>query len=103
MINSGTTFQYSFSFPKDEPPGLYWYHPHVHGLAERDLLGGATGALVVDGIQNVQPAGAGHRQRLIVIRHQPQVQLLPEAPGTCGSNVPFQDISVNYVAIDSNA
>ena len=105
LINPGNanTFQYSFTFPTDEPPGLYWYHPHVHGLAERDLLGGATGALVVDGIQNVQPAVAGHAQRLIVIRDQPQVQLLPEGPGNCGSNVPFQDISVNYVPIDSNA
>jgi FtsP/CotA-like multicopper oxidase with cupredoxin domain len=103
LINSGTTFQYSFTFPKDEPPGLYWYHPHVHGLAERDLLGGATGALVVDGIQNVQPAVAGLRQRLIVIRDQPQVQGLGEGPGNCGVDVPFQDISVNYVPIDSNA
>ena len=103
LINSGTTFQYSFSFPKDEPPGLYWYHPHVHGLAERDLLGGATGALVVDGIQNVQPAVAGHRQQLFVIRDQPQVQGLPEGPGNCGVDVPFQDISVNYVPIDSHA
>jgi FtsP/CotA-like multicopper oxidase with cupredoxin domain len=103
LINSETTFQYSFTFPLDEPPGLYWYHPHVHGLAERDLLGGATGALVVDGIQNVQPAVAGLRQKLIVIRDQPQVQGLPEGPGNCGVNVPFQDISVNYVPIDSNA
>jgi FtsP/CotA-like multicopper oxidase with cupredoxin domain len=103
LINSGTTFQYSFTFPQDEPPGLYWYHPHVHGLAERDLLGGATGALVVDGIQNVQPAVAGLREKLIVIRDQPQVQGLPEGPGNCGVNVPFQDISVNYVPIDSNA
>jgi len=103
LINSGTTFQYSFTFPKDEPPGLYWYHPHVHGLAERDLLGGATGALIVDGIQNVQPAVAGHPERLIVIRDQPQVQGLAEGPGNCGVNVPFQDISVNYVPIDSDA
>jgi FtsP/CotA-like multicopper oxidase with cupredoxin domain len=103
LINSGTTFQYSFTFPKDEPPGLYWYHPHVHGLAERDLLGGATGALVVDGIQNVQPAVAGLRQRLLVIRDQPQIQGLGEGPGNCGVDVPFQDISVNYVPIDSNA
>jgi FtsP/CotA-like multicopper oxidase with cupredoxin domain len=103
LINSGTTFQYSFTFPKDEPPGLYWYHPHVHGLAERDLLGGATGALVVDGIQNVQPAVVGHRQQFIVIRDQPQVQGLAEGPGNCGVDVPFQDISVNYIPIDSNA
>jgi FtsP/CotA-like multicopper oxidase with cupredoxin domain len=103
LINSETTFQYSFTFPFDEPPGLYWYHPHVHGLAERDLLGGATGALVVDGIQNVQPAVAGHRQKFIVVRDQPQVQGLTEGPGNCGVDVPFQDISVNYVPIDSHA
>lgn len=102
LINSGNTFQYSFTFPTDEPPGLYWYHPHVHGLAERDLLGGATGALVVDGIQNVQPAVQGLRHRILIIRDQPQVQGLGESAGNCGNGVPFQDISVNYVPIDSN-
>src|SRR6266436_6204899 len=105
LINPGPehTFQYSFAFPTDEPPGLYWYHPHVHGLAERDLLGGATGALVVDGIQNVQPAVRGLRQRIMVVRDQPQVQGAAEGPGNCGVDVPFQDISVNYVPIDSHA
>ena len=105
LINPGPehTFQYSFTFPTDEPPGLYWYHPHVHGLAERDLLGGATGALVVDGIQNVQPAVRGLRQRILVLRDQPQVQGAAEGPGNCGVDVPFQDISVNYVPIDSHA
>lgn len=102
LINSGTTFQYSLLFPTDEPPGLYWYHPHVHGLAERDLLGGASGALVVDGIENVQPAVQGLRHRILVIRDQPQVQGLGEGGGNCGNAVPFQDISVNFVPIDSN-
>lgn len=101
LINPGRTFQYSFSFPLNEPPGLYWYHPHVHGLAERDLLGGATGALVVDGIENVQPAVQGLRQRVLIIRDQPQLHGLAEGPGNCGNGVPFQDISVNYVPIDS--
>jgi FtsP/CotA-like multicopper oxidase with cupredoxin domain len=101
LINSGTTFQYSFTFPQNEPPGLYWYHPHVHGLAERDLLGGASGALVVDGIQNVQPAVQGLRHRILVIRDQPQLQGLGESAGNCGNGIPFQDLSVNYVPIDS--
>jgi len=103
LINSGTTFQYNFVFPRDEPPGLYWYHPHVHGLAERDLLGGATGLLVVDGIQNVQPSVAGLRQRFLAIRDLPQVQGLDEGPGNCGVDIPFQDVSVNYVPVDSHA
>ena len=86
LINSGSTFQYSFKFPLNEPPGLYWYHPHVHGLAERDLLGGATGALIVDGIQNVQPAVQGLRQRLLVVRDQPTIYGAgSESPGNCGN------------------
>jgi len=101
IINSGSTFQYGFSVPTDEPPGLYWYHPHIHGLAERDVLGGGTGALVVDGIQNVRPGLANLRQRILVIRDQPQLQGLAEGPGNCGNGVPFQDISVNFVPVDS--
>ena len=101
LINSGSAFQYSFAFPVDAPPGLYWYHPHIHGLTERDVLGGASGALVVDGIQNVQPAVSGLRPRILVIRDQPQLKGLEEGPGNCGNGVPFQDLSVNYVPIDS--
>lgn len=102
LINSGHTFQYSFQIPSDEPPGLYWYHPHVHGIAEAALLGGATGALVVDGIQNVQPAVSGLRERFIVIRDQAQLNGLGEGPGNCGVDIPFQDITVNNVPIDSH-
>ena len=102
IINSGSTFQYSFTFPTDEPPGLYWYHPHIHGLAERDVLGGAAGALVIDGIENAQPAVQGLRQQILVIRDQPQLNGLAEGPGNCGNGIPFQDISVNYVPIDSH-
>lgn len=103
LINAGSTFQYNFTIPTDEPPGLYWYHPHVHGIAEAALLGGASGALVVDGIQNIQPATARLRQRIIVMRDQPQVQGLPEDGGNCGVGIPFQDITVNNVPIDSHA
>lgn len=101
LINSGSTFVYDFVFPTNEPPGLYWYHPHVHGLAERDLLGGASGALVVDGIEEIQPAVEELRQRILVIRDQPQFSGLSEAAGNCGNGIPFQDLSVNYVSIDS--
>ncbi|MBV8436718.1 MAG: multicopper oxidase domain-containing protein [Silvibacterium sp.] len=101
LINSGSTFQYSFTFPTNEPPGLYWYHPHVHGLAERDLLGGATGALVVDGIQNVQPAVQGLPQRLLIVRDQTSIFGAGAETMNCGNGIPFQDLSVNYVPIVS--
>ena len=27
-------FEYRFRIPDDEPPGLYWYHPHIHGFSK---------------------------------------------------------------------
>jgi FtsP/CotA-like multicopper oxidase with cupredoxin domain len=94
IINSGETFHYSLQFPKDEPPGLYWYHPHVHGIAEAAVQGGASGAIIVEGIANVQPAVAGLRERVLLIRDQ-NVAGTP----TPGGPVPSWDVSLNYVPI----
>ena len=103
IINTGETFTYNVQFPPNEPPGLYWYHPHVHGNAEQALLGGASGAIIVTGIQNVQPAVSELTQQVLVIRDQAQVQGQTEDPGPCVTdNKPFQDITVNNVSIDSN-
>ncbi len=68
MINSGETFQYDVQFPLDEPPGLYWYHPHIHGISEAAVQGGASGALIVEGIQNINPEVAGLPQQVLIIR-----------------------------------
>jgi FtsP/CotA-like multicopper oxidase with cupredoxin domain len=32
-------FAYRFRIPPDEPPGLYWYHPHAHGFTNPQVLG----------------------------------------------------------------
>jgi FtsP/CotA-like multicopper oxidase with cupredoxin domain len=96
LINSGETFQYNVAFPVDEPPGLYWYHPHVHGIAEHALQGGASGAIVVDGIQNVQPAVSNLRERILMVRDQN----VPGNPSPTGS-VPSWDVTLNYVPITS--
>ena len=56
---SGHVFQYRFRIPADQPPGLYWYHPHPHGYSENQVLGGASGALIVEGIAQLKDAGAG--------------------------------------------
>jgi FtsP/CotA-like multicopper oxidase with cupredoxin domain len=31
-------FQYKFRIPDNEPPGLYWYHPHIHGFTKAQVL-----------------------------------------------------------------
>jgi FtsP/CotA-like multicopper oxidase with cupredoxin domain len=94
LVNAGETFQYRVQFPSDEPPGLYWYHPHVHGIAEHAVQGGASGAIIVEGIENVNPAVAGLRERVMLIRDNP----IPGNPMPGGA-VPSWDISVNYIPI----
>jgi FtsP/CotA-like multicopper oxidase with cupredoxin domain len=94
IINSGQSFQYNLAFPSDEPSGLYWYHPHIHGIAEPAVLGGASGAIVVEGLENLQPAVAGLRQRIIVLRDQLVAGGL--APG---GSVPSWDLTLNNIPI----
>ncbi len=101
LINAGQTFQYTLTIPADEPSGLYWYHPHVHGLAEQALLGGASGALVVDGIEHLKPAVANLRHRILMIRDQPTIQGVPEGAGGDRHGVPFQDLTINHVPTDA--
>src|SRR5262250_1046916 len=96
IINAGQTFQYDVLFPTNEPPGLYWYHPHVHGIAEHSVQGGAVGAIVIDGIQDIQPAVSRMRQRILLVRDQ----VVPGDP-IPGGNIPAWDVTLNYVPITS--
>ena len=79
-------FRFDMQIPINEPPGLYWYHPHVHGFTEFQVNGGAAGALVVEGMEKVRPEVAGLPERVFVIRQQ---YLVPWVPG------PYQ-LSINY-------
>jgi FtsP/CotA-like multicopper oxidase with cupredoxin domain len=94
IINSGESFQYTLHFPTNEPPGMYWYHPHVHGIAEAAVQGGASGAIIVGGIANFEPAVAGLPERILVVRDQH----VAGAP-TPGGTVPSWDLTLNYVPI----
>ncbi len=94
IVNSGQTFRYDVAFPWDEPPGLYWYHPHAHGLVEAAPQGGASGAIIVEGIQKLEPKVTGLAQKILVIRDQ-NVAGNP----TPGGAVPSWDLSVNFVPI----
>lgn len=94
LINSGSTFVYTVQIPTLQPPGLFWYHPHVHGIADPSVLGGASGAIIVEGIQNLNPIVAGLASQLLIIRDN----LLPA--GTRATQpVPSRDVSLNYVPV----
>ena len=111
-------FEYRLRIPDDAPPGLYWYHPHLHGFSKTQVLGGASGAIIIEGIERADPQLAGLPERVLVIRDQDLVN--PDAPpsksepvmtksqldndgdvansGT-GFGKPSKDLSVNFVPV----
>jgi FtsP/CotA-like multicopper oxidase with cupredoxin domain len=105
LVNAGDVYTYSVTFPTDEPPGLYWYHPHVHGLSDAAVQGGATGAIVVEGIENLQPEVSGLPERILLIRDQ-RLARGPPPDGKADASpvqvaaVPSWDLTLNYVPIE---
>jgi FtsP/CotA-like multicopper oxidase with cupredoxin domain len=94
LVQPAQTFDYTVKIPADEPPGLYWYHPHPHGFSQQQVLGGAAGALIVEGIESAVPATAGLTQRVLVLRDQKRPGPWSPVPGA-----PALDLSLNFVPI----
>jgi suppressor of ftsI len=67
-IDPGERFQYEYQIPADHPPGLYWYHPHVHGSVHTQLFAGMAGAIIIEGELDRLPGIAGLRERLLMLQ-----------------------------------
>lgn len=91
-------FLYRVRIPKDQPPGLYWYHPHPHGHSEEQVLGGASGALIVEGIDAANPLVAGLPERLLVIRDQ-KLNSVVAGDTNHDPSRPAKDLSVNFIPV----
>jgi FtsP/CotA-like multicopper oxidase with cupredoxin domain len=61
-------FTYHFHVPTNMTEGLYWYHPHVHGEVQAQMLMGLTGAIVVEGPQDDARRAAGIDERVLIVR-----------------------------------
>jgi len=96
LIEPSTTFDYRLKIPANAPPGLYWYHPHPHPFTEAQVQGGASGALIVEGIAGLRPELRGLPERVLILRDQ-RVPAVIGNPGP--STPPGWDISINYVPV----
>ncbi len=63
-------FEYKIKIPDNQPPGLYWYHPHAHGQTTTQVEGGASGAIIVEGIETERPEVSGLQERILILRQQ---------------------------------
>ncbi|MGA7438947.1 MAG: multicopper oxidase domain-containing protein, partial [Luteibacter sp.] len=64
-----TKGQYVLRLPDDHSPGPYWYHSHFHRGAERQVSGGLSGPILVDGIKDQLPELRPLRERILVLRN----------------------------------
>jgi FtsP/CotA-like multicopper oxidase with cupredoxin domain len=119
VIQPHQPFEYKIRIPADALPGLYWYHPHVHGFTGPQVLGGASGAIIIEGLELPNPLVAGLPERVLIVRDQnlmhpdaepvaspgmPPPRVIRDAEGdilntgTDGGK-PAKDLSVNYVPV----
>jgi suppressor of ftsI len=69
VFEPASTVQSVVRLPRDHAPGTYWYHVHVHGLTEEQVMGGMSGLLIVDGLERVLPRRfRGIRERQLALR-----------------------------------
>jgi FtsP/CotA-like multicopper oxidase with cupredoxin domain len=59
---------YHYHVPADMPAGLYWYHPHLHGEVQAQMLMGLSGAIVVEGPEDDARRAAGIDDRVLIVR-----------------------------------
>jgi suppressor of ftsI len=98
-VRPGKSFDYVVQIGRDQPPGLYWYHPHPHGLTNWEIGNGMAGAIVVEGIADALPEIAGLRERVIVLRDVPHDPSLAAALAPDGKHAP---IAANFASRDQD-
>lgn len=70
MIKPDEVFDYEYNLPKSHPPGLYWYHPHLHHYTDNQVMGGMLGAIIVRGNIDELPGIKGIPERTLVLTTQ---------------------------------
>jgi L-ascorbate oxidase len=91
---------YRIEIPKNHPSGLFWFHPHLHGLALNQVSGGLAGIITIGSIGDYARGDATHapipdaQARYLILK---DIQVL--AAGTLqfhGRRAPVADGEVLY-------
>ena len=69
-IAPGQSFTYQIKIP-ERHIGLFWYHPHAHGDVDRQIIGGMSGGILVEGSERLYPFLKGLTERVFLLKHHP--------------------------------
>ena len=69
-IAPNETFTYQIKIP-EKHVGLFWFHPHMHGDVDRQIIGGLSGGILVEGSGRLYPFLKGLTERVLLLKHHP--------------------------------
>jgi len=67
-VRPGMAFDYDFPIPPHHMVGLYWYHPHLHPMVNREIAGGLSGGIVMGDILAPFPELRGIVERIMLLK-----------------------------------
>ena len=66
-IPAGEQYTYRYRIPPDHRSGMFWYHPHEHGMVAPQVFGGLAGAIIVEDAFDLLPTLAGSVERVLIL------------------------------------
>jgi suppressor of ftsI len=75
-VHPGQDFQYEVKIPARDRQGrgLFWYHPHAHGFVEKQIVGGMSGGIVVEGVERYFPILKDLPEKFLFIKHHEHLE-----------------------------
>ena len=69
-VRAGATFTYQVKIPAKHV-GLFWFHPHMHGNVDAQIIGGMSGGIIVEGSERLYSFLGNLTERVILFKHHP--------------------------------
>ncbi|MDE5109452.1 MAG: multicopper oxidase domain-containing protein, partial [Trichodesmium sp. St17_bin3_1_1] len=85
-ISPGDRLRYEFQIPENHNAGMFWYHPHLHGLVAEQLFGGLAGLFIVRGELDEIPEVKAASEQFLVLQDFALDQK--------GNLLPYQELSI---------
>jgi suppressor of ftsI len=87
------TFTYQIKIP-ERHIGLFWFHPHMHGDVDRQIIGGMSGGIVIEGSDRLYPFLNDLTERVLLFKHHPigraDYEEVVTVNGTVAPNIPIR-------------
>jgi FtsP/CotA-like multicopper oxidase with cupredoxin domain len=69
-IQPGSNFTYHITIPQKHV-GLFGFHPHLHGDVDRQIIGGMSGGIIIEGSDLIYPFLKNLTERVVLFKHHP--------------------------------